>query len=965
MRKFLLLVTGTLLYFCLSAQLIKVSPAFPDDDDVVTIVFDASLGNRGLFDYNGDVYVHTGVITSQSTVAGDWKYVPTSWNSNNAAHRLTSLGGNRYSFTINGIRNFYQVPAGEAIRKMAFVFRSYNPSGNVLEGKASDLSVDQGNIYWNVYPSGTHAVKIISPISEPRYQPHFFPPAVSPGDYIGFRAEASKSGLMQVKLNGTVIREEADSTGISVDATITMPGENVLIASSEANGLTIGDTLKFFVAAPVTVQPLPPGVREGINYEGSDAATLVLFAPGKTRVNVLGDFNNWTETTAYQMNRSPDGKYFWLKLTALDPGKEYAYQYLIDGSMKIGDPYCEKILDPVNDPFISSSTYPDLIAYPTGKTTGIVSVLQTDQAPYSWQVNQFQRPDKRSLIIYEVLVRDFIEKHDWKTLKDSIGYFKSLGVNALHLMPFNEFEGNLSWGYNPSYYFAPDKYYGTKNTLKAFIDECHKNGIAVIMDMVLNHSFGQSPMVQLYFDGSQNRPAPGNPWFNPVARHAFNVGYDMNHESIDTKRFFKNVCSFWLSEYRLDGFRFDLSKGFTQKKTCDDNGGNCDVNAWSAYDASRVAIWKSYYDTLQKKEPGCYVILEHLGVNNEEAELADYGMLLWGNMNYQFTEATKGQVTNSNFSGGLYNARNWQRPHLISYMESHDEERSMYRCETEGLSGSGYNIRDENTALRRNGMAATFLLAIPGPKLIWQFGELGYDYSINQCSNGTVNNNCRTDLKPIRWDYYSMANRITLRNVYKAMINLRTNPYYHNLFIGGTTSYDLSGGIKWLSVTTDTSALMAVGNFGLNSSNGTVTFPKPGVWFDLFSGELLSATGGAQSITLPAGSYRLFLNRNLNGTIPTAVNEVVNDNNLQVNVYPNPVGSASIIHYTVSETSAVGFRLMDLNGRVLQETRVGTKAPGQYRQKLNSVLPLSVQSGLYLLHMQSNGKRKVIKLMLP
>ena len=57
-------------------------------------------------------------------------------------------------------------------------------------------------------------------------------------------------------------------------------------------------------------------------------------------------------------------------------------------------------------------------------------------------------------------------------------------------MPFNEFEGNDSWGYNPDFYFAPDKYYGPKNTLKEFIDSCHSKGIAVIMDIALNHSFG-------------------------------------------------------------------------------------------------------------------------------------------------------------------------------------------------------------------------------------------------------------------------------------------------------------------------------------------------------------------------------------------------------------------------------------------------------------------------------------------
>ena len=68
------------------------------------------------------------------------------------------------------------------------------------------------------------------------------------------------------------------------------------------------------------------------------------------------------------------------------------------------------------------------------------------------------------------------------------------------------------WGYNPSYYFAPDKYYGTKDDLKKLIDECHKRNIAVIMDMVLNHAYDQCPFVQLYFDGSN--PTAENPWFN-------------------------------------------------------------------------------------------------------------------------------------------------------------------------------------------------------------------------------------------------------------------------------------------------------------------------------------------------------------------------------------------------------------------------------------------------------------------
>src|SRR5690606_14971977 len=212
---------------------------------------------------------------------------------------------------------------------------------------------------------------------------------------------------------------------------------------------------------------------------------------------------------------------------------------------------------------------------------------------------------------------------NYATLADTLDYLANLGINALQLMPVNEFEGNSSWGYNPSFYFAPDKYYGAKNDLKQLIDECHGRGIAVILDVVLNHSFGQSPMVQLYFENG--RPSAGNPWFNAEPMHPFNVGYDFNHESEYTKAFVKDVLRFWMEEYRVDGFRFDLSKGYTQK-----NSGTSDnaVGAWSAYDASRIALWKDYNTFIRSIDQDCYVILEHFAEDSEEQVLAAEGMML-------------------------------------------------------------------------------------------------------------------------------------------------------------------------------------------------------------------------------------------------------------------------------------------------------------------------------------------------
>jgi len=271
----------------------------------------------------------------------------------------------------------------------------------------------------------------------------------------------------------------------------------------------------------------------------------------------------------------------------------------------VGDPYAEKILDPWNDGSIPSTTYPNLKAYPTGQTTGIVSIFQTNEPAYTWAVPNFNRPDRRSLVIYELLMRDFTAARNWQTLRDTISYFKRLGVNALKVMPFNEFDGNESWGYNPCYFLAPDKFYGTKNRLKEFIDTCHANGMAVIMDIALNHTTGANPLAALYWNSALNQPAANNPWLNETARHPFNVFNDFNHESLRTRYFTSRVIEHWLKEYKLDGFRWDLSKGFTQVNS----GSN--VGAWSSYDASRVAIWKRYYDTCQLKSPGSYVILEH------------------------------------------------------------------------------------------------------------------------------------------------------------------------------------------------------------------------------------------------------------------------------------------------------------------------------------------------------------------
>ncbi len=965
MKSFVLAIFFTLLFAAPGlAQLLTTAPVFPADNAALTITVDCTKGNQGLLNYanTNDVFIHIGVITNLSTNNTDWKYSKFTWGvTTEPAAKATWIATNKYQYNIGNIRTFFNVPAGETIRRIALLFR--NGTGSLVQ-RISDPSVDMGNMYITVYDNALTG-RFTAPPMEDRFIPVPEPITKTTGESIAISYAANNTANLKLFFNGTEINSATGNTLIQASPTITVAGNQQIVGRVTDGITTHSDTISFFAAPAVNIQPLPAGVRDGINYEqGDTSAILVLYAPNKSKASIIGDFNNWTESVNYQCNKTPDGLRFWKRITGLTPGTEYGYQYVIDNTLRIADAYTQKVLDPNNDQFIAATTYPNLKPYPTGKTTGIVSVLQTAKPAYTWQVNSFSRPDKRNLLVYELLLRDFVGNHDWKTLKDTLSYLKRLGINAIELMPFNEFEGNISWGYNPSFYFAPDKYYGPETGLKALIDECHKQGIAVIMDMVLNHSFGQSPMVQLYFDAAKGRPAPESPWFNTAAKHPFNVGYDFNHESAATQYFVSRVLEFWLKDYKLDGFRFDLSKGFTQKVSCDADGNNCNQANWDAYDASRIAIWKKYYDTIQSKSNGSYVILEHLGVNDEEKELAAYGMMLWGNMNYAFNEATMGYTSTSDFKGAIHVERGWGQPNLVAYMESHDEERLQYKNIQFGNASGAYNVKDQVTGLKRNEMAAAFYFTIPGPKMIWQFGELGYDYSINYCENGTINNTCRTDPKPFKWDYPQNTDRKKLYDIYSVMLALRNHPAYKNGFTTDRITWSLSGSFKWLKLTTDTSNILVVGNFDVTAVTGSVQFQNAGTWYDYLTGQTIAATGNSQTISLQPGEYHVYLNRNITNIL-TPVTDLDNQGkNTRLSIYPNPVTSNSTIEYELPLNTEVTFSLLNVNGQRISELQAGFKARGVHQLPLYKLKGATPAAGLYFMRMQFGNNSVIRKLII-
>jgi glycosidase len=959
--KLLCILTGLLGFLqTATAQELISNPTFPQDNSTVTITVNCNLGNQGLLSAGGTgVYAYMGLITDSSSNSGDWRYVPAAcvWGSPNAAVAATYLGNNQYSFTIPNIRSYFGVPAAEIIYKVAILF--WGDNGNIAQRNA-----DASNMYVPVYTTALGGF-FTAPPFQPTYTPIPQPISESIGDTLPVKFITNKAASINLYVNGISVANVASADSLQFSVPFSTTGNQQIIATATDGTTSIADTIDFYVGGATNIAPIPAGANEGINYlPGDTSVLLVVNAPLKHKVVVVGDFNNWTQGTAYQMNETPDSNFYWLQINGLTPGTEYAYQYVFDDTLQLADYNTGKVLDANVDPSIPASTYPNLKPFPAAAAGTLASIIQTAQTPYTWQVTNFQRPAKANLQIYELWLADFTTAGNWQGLMDTLSYIKHLGINAVEVEPICNFEGANSWGYNPNFYFAPDKVYGTATNVKQFVDLCHSMGMAVIMDLVMNHSFGSSPMVQMYWNNALGIPAANSPWFNQYPTHADNVGYQFNHESPETIDFTRRVLDYWLTNYHVDGYRWDLAKGFTQTNTCDAYGNNCNVAAWGNYDAGRVATWDTIYNQMQAASPGSYCILEMFADNSEQQVEANYGMLLWGeDLNTNYNQATMGYSTTSatgatwDITGSIYSSLGgWNLPGLVVYQESHDDERLMYNNENYGNSSTFTNVKDTATGLARDGMSTAFWALAPGPKMLTEFGELGFDYSINWCTNGTVDpsGSCRLTPKPIRWDYLQDTARKKLHDVYAALLSLRSN--YPGL-ITGQTSYSLTGNAKYLQVQSDSLSAMVVGNFDVVPAATSVTFATTGTWYDYLSTDSITATGSAQSIDLAPGEYHVYLNKNLNATTDTTTDTTTTpptSSNLTLKIYPNPViNTAATVSFNLPTDASVTFVVYSISGKRMGSLDLGDRPAGQYTLAASQlpVDPAGMPSGYYVLQM--------------
>ena len=948
-----------ILFSISSYSQVSIDVAAIEMDQPVTFTVDitSTASNCNGISNPGKVYMHAGIGTKNNAFAFD---VEGNWGQDDGIGEMTNNNDGTYSITITP-QTYFDLTQNEidTAAQIGMVFRNEDGTQELKDNGCEDFFFPIGAVQVNILIPSEDLVVVNSGAN------------LQVRATVDFQQTTTVQGKIEVFYNN-VSQGTANCGFPNCNFTITNiteSGEVRIVGNPPSPNQAQSGEARFNVKVKPTVvqESLPAGVRDGINYP-ADATTaiLVLTAPDKEFIEVAGSFNNYTPTASHVMKQDPSTGKFWIELTGLTSGQIETYQYWVfdttpsTGSpslVKTADPYSALVLSPFDDPWIPSTTYPNLPPYPAGQERE-VTVLQTGQTPYNWQVPNFQKPKKEDLVVYEVLVRDFDADRNYQDLIDRISYFKNLNINAIQLMPIMEFDGNETWGYNTSFHYALDKFYGTQNKFKEFVDLCHQNGIAVILDIALNHATGRNPLVRMWMDDPDGDgwggPATDNPYFNTTAQHAYSVFNDFDHSNTLTRDYTKQVIRHWIEEYKIDGFRWDLTKGFTQN--CGPGSGN---GCTDAYQQDRVDILKEYADYSWSIDNDHYVIFEHLGQDNEEQQWANHrisegkGIMMWGKMTSEYTDLVQG--FSANIARASHKARGFNAPRLMMYPESQDEERVMYEAVTFGNNSNGsHNVRNLNIALKRMATMGAVSLTIPGPKMIWHFASLGMDDSIWTCGDGVTVSpgdvGCKLATKPQpQWteNWLQNADR---KNVYDTWSRLNALKTQEDVF-EGDFALESSGQIVRLYIfdnnipNNELKNVVILANFNTTGQNITPDFPYTGEWFNLMDDSSINVTSTTNPIFVPAGEFRMFGNQA--ATLSTN-DEILDDSFFAI--FPNPANAT----FSLTKQDAKSVTVYDVTGKQVKHFTNSTINTNKYTIS-------DLKTGIYFVRITSNSSKIITK----
>ncbi|MCX5639346.1 MAG: alpha-amylase family glycosyl hydrolase [Planctomycetota bacterium] len=491
------------------------------------------------------------------------------------------------------------------------------------------------------------------------------------------------------------------------------------------------------LAMPAAAQVSTRAGIGAIPYNDGPGVTGVTFrtwAPNATSVAVGGIFNSWS-ATSHPM--SSEGNGWWSRdVPLIQAGAQYKF------AIKRG-----------------TTTYWKNDARARKLTSSIGNSVVYSPSSYAWQSSNFQMPAWTSVVAYEMHIGTFnvptgaALPGTFATATAKLDHLQALGVNALELMPVNEFPGDISWGYNPSHPFSVESAYGGPDALKAFVDAAHQRGIAVMGDVVFNH-FGPSDMDLWQYDGLSTSSTTGGIFFYEDANASTPWGPRPNYGRSEVRTYIKENTMMWLDEFRLDGLRFDGTKFMRLR----DYAGPDIPDGWS------MLQWCN--DSADAQFPSKLMVAEDLGENAWITKTTGSGGAgfdsQWdGAFAYPVRTALEASndssrdmyavrdAINKNFNGSMQ-----QR---VIYTENHDEVANGRTRVPEaiwpGNAASWYSRK-------RSTLGAVLVMTAPGIPMLFQgqeFLEDGYFAAED----------------PLDWTKATTYGKIT--DLYRSLIRLRRN----------------------------------------------------------------------------------------------------------------------------------------------------------------------------------------------
>ena len=366
-------------------------------------------------------------------------------------------------------------------------------------------------------------------------------------------------------------------------------------------------------------------------------------------------------------------------------------------------------------------------------------------------------------------------------------------------------------------------------------------------------------------------PISSNPFYNENAPHDYSVLNDWKQDNPLVQQQWVDAIKYWMTAYNVDGFRFDLVKGLGDNNSY---GGGTE-----GYNSSRVARMTKLHAAIKSVKPNGIHINENLAGDREENEMAADGQLNWSNINYDSGRYAKASSNESSTMSGFYAPwSNRTQFSTVSYAESHDEERIGYiAMETSALK-SQTKLR-----MRRLGSVAATMLMTPGPKMIWQFAEVGADQTTKNSSGND------TSPKKVCWDYLDDQYRAALYQNYCELGAVRKDNA--DLFSSESTSYVRDGFANTMTSarsivikngTKEIAVLFNPAMSGNKAVTASVSLIKSGNAQILSKSEGITATtptfaSGKVTFTVPGNSYVVIGTSNIAG-VEDVINDEIKDN---------------------------------------------------------------------------------------